>query len=66
MKKIYELPDGRKAYFAPSQIPSLDSVCQGCMFEYSNDCTDYIDLIGNCVSRDGIDLNDGIFLELKE
>lgn len=60
-----ELPDGRKAVFIPLNIDSLDTVCSGCMFEDSDFCKIYADIVGECTDRDGYPGNNGIFTEIE-
>lgn len=62
---IIELPDGRKVQFTPLNIDALDTVCDGCMFDGSESCKIYSDILGTCVDRDGKPGNNGIFTEIE-
>lgn len=60
-----ELPDGRKAQFITLNIDALDTVCEGCMFDGTELCKIYSDILGTCIDRDGKPGNNGIFTEIE-
>ena len=62
MNKPVTLPDGRNIVFIPVNIDSLDSVCEGCIFDSNISCMANHYDAGTCIDHDGIEGNDGIFV----
>lgn len=60
---IIELPDNRMVKFISLSIASLDTVCDGCVFDGCGHCPNYV--TGTCIDHDGIKGNNGIFVEVN-
>ena len=65
MNKPVTLPDGRKVAFLRVNIDSLDSICEGCIFDGNTSCMSDHHVVGTCIDHDGIEGNNGIFVEVN-